>query len=114
MQLARVIGNVVATTKDAGLAGCTLLVVQPLSPQRESVGVPLVAVDSVGAGRGEEVFFVRGREAAFPFLPAIVPTVASVVGICEHWHPDGGAVTSPDRHPRERRRAARATKKGRN
>ena len=88
MQLARVIGNVVATRKDAGLAAATLLVLQPLSPAREPVGAPLVAVDSVGAGVSEEVFFVRGREASLPFLPQQVPTDACVVGICDHWSAD--------------------------
>ena len=85
MQLARVIGNVVATTKDPGLVGLTLLVLQPLSPDREAVGPALIAVDSVGAGAGEEVFFVRGREASLPFLPQQVPTDASVTGICDQW-----------------------------
>lgn len=85
MQLARVIGNVVVTVKDPGLVGRTLLVLQPLSPSREAVGTPVIAVDSVGAGAGEEVFFVRGREAALPFLPDMVPADASVVGICDQW-----------------------------
>lgn len=85
MQLARVIGNVVATRKDPGLAAATLLVLQPLSPDREPVGVPLVAVDSVGAGVTEEVFFVRGREASLPFRPRQVPADACVTGICDHW-----------------------------
>ena len=85
MQLARVIGNVVATRKDPGLAATTLLVLQPLSPAREPAGAPLVAVDSVGAGVTEEVFFVRGREASLPFLPRRVPADACVTGICDHW-----------------------------
>lgn len=113
MQLARVIGTVVATTKDAGLAGCTLLVLQPLSPTREHVGIPLVAVDSVGAGRGEDVFFVRGREAAFPFHPATVPTDASVVGICDSWSTEASPVAPKRRAPRTRRRSTRATVKSR-
>ena len=46
----------------------------------------LVALDSVGAGVGERVFFVRGREAAFPFYPAEPPTDASIVGIVDYWH----------------------------
>jgi microcompartment protein CcmK/EutM len=45
----------------------------------------LVAVDAVGAGVGEEVFFVRGREAAFPFQPVEPPVDASIVGIVDHW-----------------------------
>jgi microcompartment protein CcmK/EutM len=81
--LARVLGNVVATRKDAGLAGVKLLVVQPLRPDGSATGKPLVAVDSVGAGAGERVFYVRGREAAFPFLPAEVPTDAAIVGIVD-------------------------------
>jgi microcompartment protein CcmK/EutM len=82
--LARVLGNVVASRKDAGLSGVTLLVIQPLRPDGTPVGKPLVATDSVGAGEGEHVFYARGREAAFPFLPREVPTDAAVVGIVDH------------------------------
>ncbi len=104
MLLARVIGNVVATRKDPGLAGVTLLVLQPLSPAREAIGRPLVAVDSVGAGAGEEVFFVRGREASFPFLPDVVPTDATVTGICDHWTTDDLPAGPVRRPPRRRAR----------
>jgi microcompartment protein CcmK/EutM len=86
MQLARVIGTVVVTRKDENLAGITLLMVQPLTPEREPAGRPLVAVDAVGAGVGEEVFFVRGREASFPFHPVEAPVDAGIVGIVDHWH----------------------------
>jgi len=85
MQLARVIGTVVATRKDENLSGITLLLVQPLTTDRQPAGRPLVAVDSVGAGVGEEVFFVRGREASFPFHPVEVPVDAGIVGIVDHW-----------------------------
>jgi microcompartment protein CcmK/EutM len=91
MQIARVIGDVVATRKDESLAGLKLLIVQPLSPRREPVGRPLVAVDSVGAGAGEEVFFVRGREASFPFFPAEPAVDAGIVGIVDHWSFEGDA-----------------------
>jgi len=86
MQLAKVIGDVVMTLKDDNLAGLTLLVVQPLTPEREPAGRPLVAVDSVGAGVGEEVFVVRGKEASFPFYPVEAPVDAGIVGIVNHWH----------------------------
>ena len=86
MILARVVGTVVATRKDAGLSATKLLVIQPLRPDRTPVGRALVAVDSVGAGASEEVFYVRGREAAIPFLPAEVPTDATIVGIVDHWN----------------------------
>lgn len=85
MQLARVVGEVVSTMKDANLDGITLLVVQPIAPSGEPVGRTLVALDSVGAGVGEHVFYVRGREASFPFLPAEPPADASIIGIVDHW-----------------------------
>jgi microcompartment protein CcmK/EutM len=85
MQLARVIGDVVATRKDEALTGLKLLVIQPLSPACEPIGRPLVAVDSVGAGQGEHVFFVRGKEASFPFYPVEAPVDAGIVGIVDHW-----------------------------
>jgi ethanolamine utilization protein EutN len=80
-----VIGDVVATIKDSNLTGLKLLVLQPLSPDGNPSGRTLIAVDSVGAGVGEHVFFVRGREAAFPFYPAEPPTDAAVIGIVDHW-----------------------------
>lgn len=89
MQLARVVGTVVATRKEAGLTGLKLLVIQPLTPDRQPTGRPLVAVDSVGAGASEEVFYVRGREASFPFLPAEVPADAAIIGIIDHWNLEG-------------------------
>jgi microcompartment protein CcmK/EutM len=85
MQLARVIGDVVITRKDANLTGVTLLVLQPLAPDGTAFGRTLVAVDTVGAGVGETVFFVRGKEASFPFYPVEVPADAGVVGIVDRW-----------------------------
>jgi microcompartment protein CcmK/EutM len=85
MQLARVIGDVVATIKQPALDGHKLLVVQPVAPDRRPVGRTLVVADATGAGVGEHVFFVRGREASFPFLPAEVPVDACIVGIVDHW-----------------------------
>jgi ethanolamine utilization protein EutN len=85
VQLGRVIGDVVVTRKDETLMGVTLLVVQPLTPEREPVGRTLVAADAVGAGVGEIVFFVRGKEASFPFYPVQPPVDAGIVGIVDHW-----------------------------
>jgi len=85
VQLARVIGDVVSTRKDENLVGMKLLVLQPLTPDHQPAGRTLVAVDAVGAGVGEEVFFVRGKEASFPFYPAQPPVDAGIVGIVDHW-----------------------------
>jgi microcompartment protein CcmK/EutM len=88
MQLALVIGDVVASVKDANLSGHKLLVLQPVLPNKEAVGRTLVALDAIGAGVGEHVFFVRGKEASFPFYPGEPPADACVVGIVDHWSLD--------------------------
>ncbi len=73
-------------SRTPNLTATKLLVLQPLAASGEPAGRTLVALDSVGAGVGENVFFVRGREAAFPFYPAEPPTDATIVGIVDHWH----------------------------
>ncbi|HEX5734625.1 MAG TPA: EutN/CcmL family microcompartment protein [Blastocatellia bacterium] len=83
MQLARVIGTVVATVKNDLLEGRKLLVIQPLDARYEHSGKPMVAIDSVGAGYGEVVFWCRGKEASFPFMPSEVPTDCTIVGIVD-------------------------------
>ena len=85
MQLAKVIGDIVVTRKDDNLMGIKLMVLQPIAADGSNVGRTLVAVDAVGAGVGETVFFVRGKEASFPFYPVEVPTDAGIVGIVDHW-----------------------------
>ena len=83
MQLARVIGTVVATVKNESLEGRTLLVVQTLNKDLLPQGKPMVAVDSVGAGVGELVFWCRGKEASFPFKRDDTPTDCTIVGIVD-------------------------------
>ena len=82
MQIAKVVGDVVATRKDENLTGLKLLILQPLTPEGEPAGRTLIAVDAAGAGVGERVFFVRGKEASFPFYPMEAPVDA---GIVDHW-----------------------------
>ena len=85
MLLARVTGTLVASQKNQKLEGAKLLFVQPMSSAREPIGRVIVAADSMGAGVGEDVFFVRGKEASFPFHPVEVPADAGIVGIVDHW-----------------------------
>jgi ethanolamine utilization protein EutN len=84
MQLATVIGDIICTHKDENLAALKLLVIQPIGADGLAVGRTLVAVDAVGAGVGEKVFFVRGKEASFPFYPVEAPVDAGIVGIVDH------------------------------
>mgnify|MGYP002527023955 FL=1 len=54
-----------------------------MTVEGQDTGRPLVAIDAVGAGAGERVFYVTGREASFAFIPDHVPTDASIVGIVD-------------------------------
>ncbi len=83
MHLGRVIGTVVATHKVKSLVGHRLLVVQQEDESGASVGEPLVAVDTVSAGPGEWVTFVRAREAAKALPDAFTPSDATIVGIVD-------------------------------
>lgn len=83
MQLARVIGTVVATIKNDSLKGKKLLIIQSLDSNLEPQGKALVAVDSVGAGYGELVFWCRGKEASFPFKREDTPTDCTIIGIVD-------------------------------
>jgi ethanolamine utilization protein EutN len=83
MILGRVIGKVVASMKNDTLTGQRLLIVQPIDRYGRDKGKAIVALDSVGAGAGETVYWCRGKEASFPFLPAEVPTEATIVGIVD-------------------------------
>jgi ethanolamine utilization protein EutN len=86
MYFGRVIGCVWCTAKHPGLLGLRLLLVQPLTPQLENTGKRIVCTDSTGAGAGELVYWVRGKEASFPFLPVQAPTDTSIVGIVDSVH----------------------------
>ena len=83
MQLARVIGTVVSTVKNESLHGRKFLIVQTLDADLNPKGKPLVALDSVGAGIGELVFWCRGKEASFPFRRDSTPTDCTIVGIVD-------------------------------
>ncbi len=85
MKLGKVIGTVVCTRKEPALDGKKLLVVQPISLRNEPLGKPLIAVDTIGAGSGETVIYVRGKEGSFPMLPQIVPTDAGITGIVDYF-----------------------------
>jgi microcompartment protein CcmK/EutM len=83
MQLARVIGTVVATMKNPSLEGRKLLIVQSLDKNLAPQGKPLVAIDAAGAGVGELVFWCRGKEASFPFKREDTPSDCTIVGIID-------------------------------
>jgi ethanolamine utilization protein EutN len=83
MQLARVIGTVVASVKNQSLEGRKILIVQTLDADLKPKGKPMIALDAVGAGEGELVFWCRGKEASFPFKRDETPTDCTIVGIVD-------------------------------
>ncbi len=85
MQLAKVIGTVVATRKYQGLEGVKFLIVQPLDKHRRPKGQPLVAADGTAqAGPGELVFIESGREAALGMPDeTFVPVDHAILGIVD-------------------------------
>jgi ethanolamine utilization protein EutN len=84
MQIARVIGTVVASVKAPGLEGVRLLIVQPLTRQLTDTGTPVVAADAVHmAGPGELVYIVGAREAAEALEERFVPVDHAIVGIVD-------------------------------
>ena len=85
MFFAVVVGTVVCTEKVPSFRGHRLLLMQPTDPSFTAQGRSIVAVDLVSAAPGQRVFYVRGREACIPFLPADVPADAAIVGIVDHW-----------------------------
>ncbi|PIU84156.1 MAG: ethanolamine utilization protein EutN [Elusimicrobia bacterium CG06_land_8_20_14_3_00_38_11] len=83
----KIIGRVVATQKYESLEGRKLLLVQPMGWDKKPKGEPLVAVDVVGSGAGEFVFYVAAREAAVACggtsLADTPPIDATIVGIID-------------------------------
>lgn len=83
----KIIGRVVATSKYESLKGRKLLLVQPMTWDKKLKGDPLVAVDVVGSGSGEFVFYVASREAAVACggtsLDDTPPIDAAIVGIID-------------------------------
>lgn len=86
MQLGIVCGSLVAARQDERLDGIKLLVIQPTKPDGSPTGKTLIACDSVGAGTGERVFWVKSKEASAPFGKSDVPTDATIVGIVDEVH----------------------------
>ncbi len=86
MFLGKVVGRVWATAKNPQLEGVRLLIVQPVTPELKDSGRRIVCADSLGAGTGEIIYWVRSKEASFPFAPKEPPVDAAIVGIVDSVH----------------------------
>lgn len=83
MELAKVVGTVVATAKDEKLAGSKLLITNIITPKVEATSTYVVAVDTVGAGVGEVVIIVRGSSARQAKNMGAIPTDTSIIAIVD-------------------------------
>lgn len=91
MQLAKVVGSVVATRKEESLSGLKLLLVRPVDEEGREGATVLVAADAVGAGPGEVVLIAAGSSARQTVATDKRPVDAVVMAIVDSWDV-GGAV----------------------
>ncbi|SDM55910.1 ethanolamine utilization protein EutN [Fictibacillus solisalsi] len=92
MYMGVVIGRVTATRKDDKLIGTKLLITQPIGMGESESGMPIIAVDTVGAGVGEKVLYVTGSMASRAAADKDAPIDAAIVGIIDSldWERQGG------------------------
>lgn len=83
MHIGKVVGTLVATKRVDNLEGVRFLIVQPLTTKFKPKGKPIIAVDSVSAGPGDIIYYVRGREAANLLSEKFNPADAGIIGIVD-------------------------------
>ena len=92
MLLGRVVGSLVASQKDPGIAGFKFLVVEQLDDQAKAIGGYVVAVDAVGAGEGEVVLYATGSSARQTVATQDRPCDAVIMAIVDSWDVEGQEV----------------------
>jgi ethanolamine utilization protein EutN len=96
VKLARVIGSIWATRKYASLDARRMLIVQPMSFSGTDRGAPVVALDTVDAGKGDVVIYATASEAAIPFRPELTPTDVTIVGVVDRVDQDDWVYRASD------------------
>ena len=89
MQLAKVVGSVVATRKEESLSGLKLLLVRPVDEEAREGAAVLDAADAVGAGPGEVVLIAAGSSARQTVATDKRPVDAVVMAIVDSWDVGG-------------------------
>ena len=104
MQLAKVIGNVVATEKVESLKGVKLMIVQKVDETGQEIGDPFVAIDATyQAGVGELVLLESGREAAVALPDWYNPADQAILAIVDAVHCEDPAELSTTSKGRSRK-----------
>lgn len=94
--MGQVVGTVVSTVKNEAMEGKKILLIRSIDGSGTPRGKAFLALDSIGAGVGERVFYVRGKEGSFPWHPQPVPSDCAIVGILDPVNFEGGA-QGPDK-----------------
>ncbi|NMB83082.1 MAG: EutN/CcmL family microcompartment protein [Ignavibacteria bacterium] len=84
MYLGKVIGTIWATRKYDAVTGYKMQFVQPINGELKNLGDPIIALDTVGAGPGEIIYYVTASEAVIPLDVDMAPVDASIVGIVDY------------------------------
>lgn len=88
MLLGKVIGTVWATRKYESLKSYKMQFVQPINSDLEELGSPIIAVDTIGAGPGEIIFYATSSESVIAMDVDMAPVDASIVGIVDTLNSD--------------------------
>ena len=87
MELARIIGTVVATQKSDHLQGIKFLLAEPLDHEYNVTGEPFIVADDpenfIGASNGDVIYWIGGSEAALALKNPFVPVDAAIVGLVD-------------------------------
>ena len=89
MKLAKVLGTVVSTQKDAKVEGFRFMMLGVFGPDNKPSGESVVAVDAVGAGVGEMVLFASGSSARQTVATDNKPVDAVIMAIVDSWEIEG-------------------------
>ncbi|MCH7812686.1 MAG: EutN/CcmL family microcompartment protein [Planctomycetes bacterium] len=89
MVLAKVVGTVVSTLKEASMDGLRFMLVQPVDVEGQPTGASVVAVDAVGSGPGEYVLYASGSSARQTVITDQRPCDAVIMAIVDNWEIDG-------------------------
>jgi microcompartment protein CcmK/EutM len=97
MILARVIGTVVSTRKEEKIEGIKFLLLEKLDPRTmRGKGDYLVAMDAVGAGMNEVVFYVAGSSSRMTAVTEGRPSDATITAIVDEIEIQGKLVYQKD------------------
>ncbi|MEA1929125.1 MAG: EutN/CcmL family microcompartment protein [Candidatus Auribacterota bacterium] len=89
MQLARVVGTVIATVKDNKMEGIPFMVLRDLDLENQPAAGSIIATDPIGVNRGEVVLYSKGSSARQTEITRDRPNDAVICGIVDQWEVGG-------------------------